>query len=66
MTCDPIVLPTEMSASAVLINYWITSVNNSVWIIIALLVVISINSCGSKLYGEFEFWSVVIRYDIAS
>ncbi|PLW57964.1 hypothetical protein PCANC_00766 [Puccinia coronata f. sp. avenae] len=56
-----IILPTEMSASAVLINYWITSVNNSVWIIIALLVVISINSCGSKLYGEFEFWLSSIK-----
>ncbi|KAH9452482.1 hypothetical protein Pst134EB_016434 [Puccinia striiformis f. sp. tritici] len=56
-----IILPTEMSASAVLINYWITSVNNSVWIFIALAVVISINSCGSKFYGEFEFWLASIK-----
>ncbi|EFP90153.1 uncharacterized protein PGTG_16001 [Puccinia graminis f. sp. tritici CRL 75-36-700-3] len=56
-----IILPTEMSASAVLINYWITSVNNSVWIFIALAIVISINSCGSKFYGEFEFWLASIK-----
>jgi len=56
-----IILPTEMSASAVLINYWITSVNNSVWIFIALAIVISINSCGSKFYGEFEFWLSSIK-----
>ncbi|POW10746.1 hypothetical protein PSHT_08653 [Puccinia striiformis] len=37
-----IILPTEMSASAVLINYWITSVNNSVWIFIALAVTVLI------------------------
>ncbi|KAI9615422.1 hypothetical protein H4Q26_011360 [Puccinia striiformis f. sp. tritici PST-130] len=61
-----IILPTEMSASAVLINYWITSVNNGVWIFVALAVVISINCCGSKIYGEFEFWSVVFRYKILS
>ncbi|KAI7944653.1 hypothetical protein MJO28_010348 [Puccinia striiformis f. sp. tritici] len=56
-----IILPTEMSASAVLINYWITSVNNGVWIFVALAVVISINCCGSKIYGEFEFWLACIK-----
>ncbi|KAA1065807.1 hypothetical protein PGT21_010694 [Puccinia graminis f. sp. tritici] len=56
-----IILPTEMSASAVLINYWITSVNNSVWIFVGLAVVISINCCGSKFYGECEFWLASIK-----
>ncbi|POW21274.1 hypothetical protein PSHT_02603, partial [Puccinia striiformis] len=48
-----IILPTEMSASAVLINYWITSVNNGVWIFVALAVVISINCCGSTENSNF-------------
>lgn len=56
-----IILPTEISASAVLINYWITSLNNSVWIACALVVVFSINFCGSRFYGEFEFWLASIK-----
>ncbi|KAF8211435.1 amino acid permease/ SLC12A domain-containing protein [Mycena galopus ATCC 62051] len=50
-----VVLPAELSAAAVLINYWNTSVNNAVWITIILLVVIGINMCGAGVYGEAEF-----------
>jgi amino acid permease len=32
-----IVLPAELSAAALLINFWITRVNNAVWITIFLL-----------------------------
>jgi len=45
-----IILPAELSAAAVLINYWTTSVNNSVWIIICLTVVVFINSFGAGMY----------------
>ncbi|KAJ6516194.1 amino acid permease [Mycena sanguinolenta] len=50
-----IVLPAELSAAAVLINYWNTSVNNAAWITIIMLVVIGINMCGAGVYGEAEF-----------
>ncbi|KAK7061465.1 dicarboxylic amino acid permease [Favolaschia claudopus] len=50
-----VVLPAELSAAAVLINYWNRSVNNAVWITIIGLVVIGINMCGAGVYGEAEF-----------
>ncbi len=42
-----IILPAELSASAVLINYWNKSVNNAVWISICMVVVIVINMFGA-------------------
>ncbi|KAF7355053.1 Amino acid permease [Mycena sanguinolenta] len=50
-----VVLPAELSAAAVLINYWTTSVNNAAWITIIMVVVIGINMCGAGVYGEAEF-----------
>lgn len=43
-----LVLPTEISASAVLVNYWTRSVNNAVWITIFLVIVTAINMGGAK------------------
>ncbi|CAK5262598.1 unnamed protein product [Mycena citricolor] len=50
-----IILPAELSAAAVLINYWNKSVNNAAWITIVLVVVVGINMCGAGAYGEAEF-----------
>ncbi|KAF8473614.1 amino acid permease [Gautieria morchelliformis] len=50
-----IVLPTELSAAAILINFWNKSVNNAVWVTIFLLVVVVINLMGAGVYGECEF-----------
>ncbi|KAF7971830.1 hypothetical protein HWV62_19839 [Athelia sp. TMB] len=47
----------ELSAAAVLINFWEPSakVNNAVWITICLLVALGINLMGAGAYGEAEF-----------
>lgn len=50
-----IILPAELSAAAVLINFWTKAVNNAVWITICLVVVITINMFGAGAYGECEF-----------
>ncbi|OCH96470.1 amino acid permease [Obba rivulosa] len=50
-----IILPAELSAAAVLINFWTTSVNNAVWITICMIVVVTINMFGAGVYGECEF-----------
>ncbi|PSR74572.1 hypothetical protein PHLCEN_2v9749 [Hermanssonia centrifuga] len=49
-------LPTELSAAAVLINYWTHSAKyDAVWITIFLVVAILINMLGARAYGEAEF-----------
>ncbi|KAF8313220.1 hypothetical protein DL93DRAFT_2059214 [Clavulina sp. PMI_390] len=58
-----IALPAELSAAAVLINYWISTsrVNNAAWISICIVVVIGINGMGARAYGEAEFWFASIK-----
>ncbi|KAF8313225.1 hypothetical protein DL93DRAFT_2081309 [Clavulina sp. PMI_390] len=58
-----IAVPNEISAAAVLINYWISAsrVNNAAWITICLVVVIGINVMGARAYGEAEFWFAGIK-----
>jgi amino acid transporter len=51
-----IVLPAELSAASVLINFWNKNVNDAVWITVCLIIVISINMCGARVYGEAEFF----------
>jgi len=51
-----IILPAELSAAAVLVNFWDKNTKlNSLWIIICLIVVVSINFLGAGAYGEAEF-----------
>ncbi|KAF7791914.1 hypothetical protein EIP86_002940 [Pleurotus ostreatoroseus] len=50
-----IILPAELSAAAVLINFWNHTVNNAAWISICLVVVVVINMFGAGVYGECEF-----------
>ncbi|PLW19055.1 hypothetical protein PCANC_07748 [Puccinia coronata f. sp. avenae] len=51
-----LVLPTELSASALFIGFWTVKVNMAVWIFIFLAIVSLINLGGVKFYGEMEFW----------
>ncbi|TFK57378.1 amino acid permease [Heliocybe sulcata] len=51
-----IILPAELSAAAVLIDYWSGErINNAAWITICLVVVVAINMFGAGVYGEAEF-----------
>ncbi|EIW86544.1 amino acid permease [Coniophora puteana RWD-64-598 SS2] len=46
----------ELSAAALLIDYWShEKVNNSAWVAICLVVVVTINMFGAGAYGEAEF-----------
>lgn len=56
-----IVLPAELSAAAVLVNYWNDTINNAAWITIFLAVVIGINLGGARVYGEAEFWFALLK-----
>ncbi|KAG2077105.1 amino acid permease [Suillus decipiens] len=50
-----IVSPAEISAAALLVDYWHPSVNNSVWVVMCFVVVVTINMLGAGAYGEAEF-----------
>jgi len=50
-----VVLPFELTAAGLTIDYWNSSINVGVWITIFLVMVIAINLVGVKGYGEVEF-----------
>ncbi|KAF9020416.1 hypothetical protein BDZ89DRAFT_1164231 [Hymenopellis radicata] len=50
-----LVLPGEMSAVGVLMQYWDIPVSNAVWIVVCLTVIVTINMFGAAVYGECEF-----------
>lgn len=59
--CYGIALPVELTAAAIVIQYWNTSINISVWVTIQYVLVLLINYMGVRWYGEFEFWFSAIK-----
>ncbi|KAL2413512.1 putative proline-specific permease put4 [Exophiala dermatitidis] len=51
-----ILVPYEVTAAGLVINYWPNDVNIAVWITIMLVVIITLNFLPVKYYGETEFW----------
>ncbi|CDZ98638.1 amino acid transporter [Phaffia rhodozyma] len=51
-----ITVPTELVASAIVIQYWNDKINIAVWISILMVAIVTINLFGVAAYGEMEFW----------
>ncbi|CAF1043221.1 unnamed protein product [Adineta steineri] len=56
-----IVMPLELTAAGLVINYWIKSINIAVWITIFLILLLIINLFGVRGYGEIEFVMSIIK-----
>lgn len=53
--------PSELVACSLTIQYWNTSVNPGVWVLIFYLLICSINLFGVRGYGEVEFVLSIIK-----
>ena len=56
-----VVLPLEIVAASITIDYWGSPVSNAVWVTIFLTVIVSINLFGVKGYAEAEFIFAIIK-----
>lgn len=58
-----IVTPNQLTAAALVIQYWVPreKVNPGVWVAIFLVVIVCINYFGIRFFGEFEFWLSSIK-----
>lgn len=56
-----VVLPLEIVAATLTIQYWNESINPNAWVAIFLFVIIGINLFGVKGYGEAEFVFSIIK-----
>jgi len=56
-----VVLPLEIIAAAMTIDYWDVKVNKAVFVTLFLLAIASINLFGAKAYGEAEFVFAIVK-----
>ena len=51
-----ILVPYEITAAGLVIDYWHPDVNIAVWISIMIVIIVGLNALPVKYYGETEFW----------
>lgn len=56
-----VVLPLEIVAASITIQYWNSSISPAAWVSIFLVLIISINLFGVRGYGEAEFVFAIIK-----
>lgn len=57
-----ILVPYEITAAGLVIEYWNAPVNIAVWISIMIVVIVGLNALPVKFYGETEFWCVISQW----
>jgi amino acid transporter len=56
-----VVLPLEVIAASITIDFWNKELNHAIFVTVFLVVIISINLFGVKGYGEAEFCFSIIK-----
>lgn len=56
-----VVLPLELSAAAIVVDYWKSGVSDGVFITVFFIGILVINLFGVRGYGEAEFFFSVIK-----
>ncbi|KAI8372808.1 amino acid permease/ SLC12A domain-containing protein [Radiomyces spectabilis] len=51
----------ELTGVAMIMEYWITSINSVVWSVICLIILLGVNVFSVKGYGEIEYWFSFIK-----
>jgi yeast amino acid transporter len=54
-------VPSEITAAAIVVQYWTFAVPTAAWIAIILVTIIILNAFTVRLYGETEFWFASIK-----
>lgn len=53
-------IPAEITAAAVIMQFWIT-VNNAIWITVFAVLLLVCNMCMVRIYGELEFGFAILK-----
>ncbi|KAK5135594.1 hypothetical protein LTR08_005074 [Meristemomyces frigidus] len=56
-----ILVPYEITAAGLVIEYWNTPVNIAVWITIMAILIVALNALPVRFYGETEFWFASLK-----
>ncbi|WAO94390.1 Amino acid permease [Fusarium falciforme] len=56
-----VLVPYELVASSILIDYWGSNISPAVWITVILVIIVSVNAMPVQYFGEFEFWAAGMK-----
>jgi amino acid transporter len=56
-----VVLPLEVIAASITLDFWDTHLDHAIFVTIFLLIIVGINLFGVKGYGEAEFFFSIIK-----
>ncbi|TVY89408.1 Proline-specific permease [Lachnellula willkommii] len=56
-----ILVPYEITAAGLVIDYWNSPVNIAVWITVFIVVIVGLNILPVQFYGETEFWFASLK-----
>ncbi|KAL2022648.1 hypothetical protein VTK56DRAFT_4992 [Thermocarpiscus australiensis] len=56
-----IVLPNNLTATGIILQYWLPNINVSVWIVVFGVVIVILNLIHVSFFGEAEFWMSLIK-----
>ncbi|KAK3369480.1 amino acid permease/ SLC12A domain-containing protein [Lasiosphaeria ovina] len=56
-----IVLPNNLTASGIILQYWRPEINVSVWIVVFGIAIILLNLIHVSFFGEAEFWMSLVK-----
>ncbi|KAG0171419.1 hypothetical protein DFQ30_000984 [Apophysomyces sp. BC1015] len=56
-----VTIATELSAAANIIAWWQPVMPGAVWSVIFLVIMISVNLVGVRIYGEMEYWFAIVK-----
>ncbi|KAK1055950.1 hypothetical protein LTR74_015260 [Friedmanniomyces endolithicus] len=56
-----ILVPYEITAAGLVIDFWNTPVNIAVWISIMMVIIVGLNALPVRFYGETEFWFASLK-----
>lgn len=56
-----IVLPNNLTATGIILQFWLPNLNVSVWIVVFGVAIILLNLIHVKFFGEAEFWMSLVK-----
>ena len=56
-----ILVPYEITAAGLVIDYWPSQINIAVWITVFIVVIVGLNILPVQFYGETEFWFASLK-----
>lgn len=59
--CWSICVAAELVASSIIVKFWFPNTNTTIWSLVFLIIIVTLNMLSAKAYGESEYWFASIK-----